>query len=187
MKQLMKTTLALATFACAMSSFAAQNIPALSSGSQLPAMNVQSPVAGISTQGAQTSAYKIPVSMYDASASLNDSKPSAYNAPVVNRTYGKQYVCKDGQQVTVVTAGLEQIKLNVDGQELVLNKNQYSSWRTFGIFHRPKQDQVDEAEYLTEYGLNNAGTVWRQYKHQATLKYYNAEGQLVASYCDAVQ
>lgn len=186
MKQLMKTTLAVATFACAMSSFAMQNVPALSAN-QLPAMNVHSPVAGISTQGAQTSAYKVPVSMYDASASLNDSKPSAYNAPVVNRTYGKQYVCKNGQQVTVLTAGIDQIKLNVDGQELVLYKNNYSSWRTFGIFHRPKQDQVDEAEYITDSGLNGAGTVWRQYKHQATLKFYDAEGQLVSSYCQIAQ
>lgn len=196
MKLFLKTTLVLATVTCAMSSIAAQNIPALSGNqvqvqamhaNQMPAMNQNySPVAGISTQGARTSAYSVPVSMYDASASLNDSKPSAYNAPVVNRTIGKQYMCKSGQQVNVLTAGIADIKLNVDGQELLLHKTQYSSWRTFGVFHRPKQDQVDEAEYNTESGLNGAGTVWRQYRNQGALKFYDVEGRLVSTHCEAV-
>lgn len=192
-------TLAITAVACTMPSIAAQNIPALS-GSEVSTLSLENdlptkntdydPVAesSFSTQSdTRASAYNVPISMYDATASLNDSKPSAYNAPVVNHTVGKQYMCKSGQEINVLTEGVDHIKLNVDGQELVLHKMHYSSWRTFGVFYRPKQGEADKAEYNTESGLNGAGTVWKQYKHRGTLKFYDVNGQLTSSDCEAVR
>lgn len=179
MNVLIKATLAMGVLGVAMSGMAAQNAPVFSN-SQPPAMN-NAPMAVMQNTASITNN----IDLYNPD-SMRDSKPSAYNAPVMKRNLGKQYVCKNGQQATVLANNIDQIRLNVDGQVLLLNKAQYSAWRVVGVFHRPTQEQVDEAEYSTENGLNGGGTIWKQHKHQATLKYYDAEGNLVNNFCEAV-
>lgn len=72
-------------------------------------------------------------------AHIEDSKPSAMNAPVMQKVVSKQFVCDNGEAVEVRFIDLQTIELTKHDGQSILTREYDDTPKTVYPFYRPKE------------------------------------------------
>ena len=107
------------------------------------------------------------------SAMAND-KAGATNAPhIVHKE--TVFTCESGQTVTTQRAPHQDMRISVDGQTEILERNKRISWHLWG--HNPANN------YLRATYSNANGFGWSDNGETGTLRFPNAEGKIAKTSC----
>lgn len=115
-----------------------------------------------------------------AMAHLDDSKPSAYNAPVVKKVESNQFTCKNGESITARFIDIKTVELTTTQGQSILTREHDDTAKWVAVFHRPI-----EGKRMDTYQNDNS-----TFKHNAThakYHYVNADGKRVHTSCEVVQ
>ncbi|WLF84134.1 hypothetical protein [Moraxella sp. ZY210820] len=74
-----------------------------------------------------------------AMAHIEDSKPSAMNAPVMQKVVSKQFTCNNGETVEVRFIDLQTIELTTMNGQSILTREYDDTPKTVYPFYRPKE------------------------------------------------